>query len=316
MKIFSILVVLFAFGASVFSQNLETPVKNMPLTSTVDPKQKDADFRIWKNLIKTYVTFRQAARASLKDLQSVSDFAWAAQKQLTAIERTSQRIAYVIDNIEDFRTDDPIQMVKDAERKIFRQTDQVIYYDIPNIRQKNEELASARDDVANRAATRISQLAGLSTSLYKGFQKKFFRTAAMSDLEDKTTKSKVPDADVQAHTLAVTTAAKGLAASDLNNQTIETQGAQLTGVLSNASDNGEVNPLHQAEMNKENQRNGLVLSIQSNQNLNLVTQNASMLLVTKAKNLEQIINQKSAMLAFMEAFSTEANKQRGLRAGD
>ena len=287
----------------------------MPLKSTVDPKQKDADFRVWKNLIKTYVTFRQAARASLKDLQSVSDFAWAAQKQLTAIERTSQRVAYVIDNIEDFRTDDPIQMVKDAELKIFRQTDAIIYYNIPNIRQKTEELSLARSEVAHRGIHRIAQLATLSSSLYKGFQKKFFRTVAMNDLEDKTMRSHVPDADVEAHTLEVTTAAKGLAASDLNNQTIETNGAQLTGVLSNASPSGEVNPLHQAEMNKENQRNGLVLSIEANQNLNLVTQEACMLLLVKAKSLEQIINQKAAALAFMEAFSLEANRQRDLRNG-
>lgn len=306
-----LLLLLFLFlPIKTQAQALEVPTKSTPLKTQVDPKQTEKDFRIWKNLIKGYVSFRQMARASLKDLSAVSDFAWAAQKQLAAIQRAAQRVQIIWDNVSEFRTDSPVQMVKDAELKIFRQTDALIYDDIPSVRKSNDNLAVYRDALVNRADMRIEALKNLSGAMYKGFQKKFFKTQAMSSLDDRTVSSKIPNADVQAYVVGNSVAAKGLASADVQNQALETQGAVLTGVLKNASPDGNMNPLHQAVMSKESQRNSLLMNIQSHPIMAQATQSAAWIILARAKKLEQMIDQKAALLAFAEAFSEEAQRQR------
>lgn len=308
-----LLLLILLLPLEIHTQPLEVPTKSTPLKTQLDPKQQEKDFRIWKNLIKGYVSFRQMARASLKDLSAVSDFAWAAQKQLSAIQRAAQRVQIVYDNVSNFKSNSPIQMVKDAELKIFRQTDALIYDDIPSVRESNENLAVYRDALVSRADMRIEALKNLSGAMYKGFQKKFFKTQAMSSLDDRTVKSKAPDADVQAYVVGNSVAAKGLASADVQNQALETQGAVLTGVLKNASPDGNMNPLHQAQMSKESQRNTLLMNIQVHPIMAQATQSAAWIILARAKKLEQMIDQKTALLTFAEAFSAEAVRQREIR---
>lgn len=309
------LFLLALLPALVFAQALQTPVRNVPAGSEIDPKQQDKDYRTWRNLIKVYITFRQQARAALEDLGAVSDFAWAAQKQLVAIERLSQRAVLVWDNVREFRTDSPVQMVKDAEEKIFQNTDGIIYYNIPSVRRSNAELSDRRAALANRAANRLEALGQLGLRAYRGFETKFFKTQAIAALDDRTLRAGPPNPEIKAYTLATSVASKGLAGADLQNQRLETQGAQLTGVIRNASPDGNVNPEHQAEMNKVNQRNALTMNIQSHALLQQATDNASWLLLARARRLERVIGQKSAILLGAEAFAEEVERQRALREG-
>lgn len=299
------------FALALHAQVLETPIKSIPAKDHVDPKQQNKDFKTWRNMLKFYANIRMMALTSLEDLNAVADFAWASHKYLAAVERAAQRAQLVMDNVENFRVDNPVQMVKDAETKVFRNTDALFYNDIPSARLAQGQMRAKRENVMNRAGDRLQALADLSVRTYKGFEKKFFKVQLAGALDDRDAAAAAPDPDVQFYVHATNAAATNLATADIHGQVLETQGAILSGSLRNAAPGGAINLEHQAQMNYESQRNAVILNIQSNEYVHAAVKNTSWSLLVRAKKLDRLVAQKALVLEGAAAFSDELRRQRG-----
>ena len=128
------------------------PTDGWKAEDEVQVDQKNKDKKIWTNLLAVYDNTRKIADGSLTIMSRVSDFAWAAEKNLQTIERIATRAHTIWNNIERLKQFNVfskssnksffvrikdlatgyVKVVEYTEEDIFQQSDSLFYNDIPD----------------------------------------------------------------------------------------------------------------------------------------------------------------------------------------
>lgn len=299
----------------------ESPVPNPDPEDLADPRLKGMDKKVWQNLLQGYASLRGVAKSVLEDLQSVANFAWAAHKQVEAIERAAQRAQMVFESIKNFDTEmlhpkRHAELIEWTEEEIFQETDNLFYYDVPTIKQRSEELGEERRHIRNRAKGHAKALARLRKRAYEGIKKKILKLEHMNAADSRTLAREFQGADSKAHTLAKSEATRTMGMADGRYDNLETQGAQLASVIKGAADSeGKTDLRQQADLNRVNARNATLLSYQEHDFLGNAVRTNAWMLISRAKILDMAVTNKAAVVAGAIAFSEELERQRQRRGG-
>jgi len=304
----SLLIAFILFGF-IHGEPMNEVVKSTSAAEHAEPSQSKKDFKTWRNLLGYYAGARKQAKAALADLQSVSNLAWSTQKQLAAIERASQRVEFVLNNIESFRIDNPVQVVKDLELGVFQQTDALFYSDIPALKEANSKRIADRKVLSGRIGDRISSLNKLSVRAYKGFRRSMGFYTDPIQLKNNDFDKNDPDKMLFQHTSR--SATTGLASSRLDAEKINNNSSQLSGLVA-ASTSNDVNgnPLAQSELIALNNENQYSASLEKHKYINKTVELTSWMLVRRSKYFEGVLNQNALFLKSLEGFSDELIRKK------
>ena len=302
-----ILLFLILISTGVFA--LETPTSSVGVGDMVDKQLPAMDKKIWQNLLQYYANVRMIALTTLKDMQSIANFAWSAQRQLQAIENASKRIDQIYTDIQHFKSSNPVDYIIFTETHVFRQTDAFLYNDIPTITDCNKKLQAARDTIINMGVNQAQSLANAGVSAYTWFNTKFSnaQTKAQPNMNDYDPACPRPGPGVA--TMSGTIVSQGLAGADLRNQQLQTQNAQLAAMAgATAGNNGDMPANACASISKDNNRNKLLMTLQENDLQNAAINNSAWYLILKARMIDNVIVSKAFMVTAATAFSEELQK--------
>jgi hypothetical protein len=287
----------------------ETPTKDVKAEDMVDPQLARMDKKVWQNLLQVYANIRMVAKTTLKDMQAVSNFAWSAQRQLQAVENAANKIEQIYTNIKGYRGDNVIDFITYTEEKVFQQTDQLVYYDIPNIQQCNKNLLSNRDEIASLGKDQAKALAKASVKSYEWFEKTFFYAQKQAQADPRMANSESPGPARAVAEMTGTIVSENIAGADIRNQNQQNQGAMLSAVVGVSGGNGGDVPLSlQAQIGKDNNRNNLILTLQENDLQNSAIQTGGWYLMLKARQLDKNIVNKALLVSCAKEFAQEVQK--------
>ena len=273
---------IFLIIVSINGLSADMPVKNLSTGEVMDPGQHGAEKKIWANVLQAYGQFRQTAVLILRDINSVVDLCWAAQKQLESIQTVANRVESIAKYIDKYKYDDIVQLVKDMEEEVFSQSDLLLYSDIPGVKNSFVELGKARNDVIENGANSMRHLTNVSKGFYSVIQNQYKRITG-------TTESNDAQASINNRSASSVIATHTADQINLDNQAaiITLQTKKLT------DQNGAIVPDEMAENNMQLQRNSLIMNYQENEYEYQRIQNLSLLLLEKSKHLHrQELNKK------------------------
>lgn len=284
-----IILILILIPCLIYS--VEFPAKDLSKKEIVDPKQDGADKKIFKNLLQTYGQFRSHVKTLLQDINAVTDLAWAAQRQLEAIQRVATRIETVSSYVNKYKYDNAIKFVKDMEEGVFQPTDMLILKDIPNVSLEYKNLIEQRNAV-------ISMTTDQASSVWKASQKIFDATKTQFSAMFGSSKSNGTSlSDVNQ-----TASSASMASHTAKQVAIDNQSVALTQQIQKISGTqGSLNPQQLAEANIANQRNMLVVNYQSNEYESERIKTLSLLLLNKTKRIYNIEQRKAAMQMYLSS---------------
>jgi hypothetical protein len=303
-------ILLFVILISTRIFALEAPTSSVSAGDMVDKQLPAMDKKIWQNLLQYYANIRMIALTTLKDMQAIANFAWSAQRQLQAIENASKRIDQIYTDIQNFKSSNPIDYVIFTEKKVFRQTDAFLYYDVPTITDRNKQLQADRNAIISMGADQGKALADASVKTYKWFDAKFSNAQTRAQPNKNDYDPACPRPGVALATMSGTVVSEGLAGADIRNQQLQTQNAQLAAMAgATAGNNGDMPATASAAISKDNNRNKLLMTLQENDLQNAAINNSAWYLILKARMIDNAIVSKAFLVTAATAFSEELQKQ-------
>lgn len=301
------IVLVLLISISCFA--LETPTSSVSAGDMVDKQLPAMDKKIWQNLLQYYANIRMIALTTLNDMQAIANFAWSAQRQLQAIENASKRVDQIYTDIQNYKSSNPVDFIIFTEKKVFRQTDAFLYYDIPTITDCNKNLQADRDEIVNMGKDQAKALADASVKTYKWFDAKFANAQTHTQPNITDFDPACPRPGVAAATMSGAVVSTGLAGADVRNQQLQTQNAQLAAMAgATGANNGDIPATASAAMSKDNNRNKLLMTLQENDLQNAAIDNSAWYLVLKARMIDDQIVSKAFLVAAATAFSEELQK--------
>jgi hypothetical protein len=132
--------------------------------ANVDPSQKQRDKKIWNNVLKSYLGFRQLAKSGLETMESARDMAFTANKYfqvvmkigkvgMTVVQNASHiKEFFIWDENDDWRDRfwNVLESVEYLEEDIFQNTDWIIYESPKRLQEKRTELRMKRAAFVNK----------------------------------------------------------------------------------------------------------------------------------------------------------------------
>jgi hypothetical protein len=277
------------------------PTNSTSAVDIADPKQTNITKKIWHNLLKYYVQTRQMAQSALQDMQSVTDFCWASGRYLAAIERVSRRAQTIWDNLKNWKAENPIDAIIYTEEKIFQNSDLLLYVDIPKWKEEQQKLQEARDALRSRYNNRLDQLQSILPDPAR-FETRY-RKLIQINSPSAFLLNDANDPNVRFHTTVLSQAARVSASAPVTNDYLDGQSSLLESAISNATNAGQVDPLHQAEFSKLQERNQLLLTYQNANALTEAVKIEALLLLTITRRNALKLQQKEAAFIAIEQFS-------------
>ncbi|NLG19100.1 MAG: hypothetical protein GX556_17385 [Fibrobacter sp.] len=289
----------------------QTPTSDVGAEDMIDKQLPKMDKKIWQNFLQFYANVRMVAKTTLKEMQAISDFAWSAQRQLQSVENAAKRIEQIYNDIGNYRGDNLIDFIEFTETRVFQQTDQLIYYDVPSIGRCNRDLIADRDEIMTLGRDQARAIANASVKTYRWFEQKFFYTQKQAQADPRILYDRSPKPDQKVAQMSGTIISQNLAGADIRNQNQQNQAAMLASVAGAAGGNGGDVPVKlQTEIGKDNDRNNLILTLQENDIQNSAVTTEAWYLFLKARQLDQGIVAKSLLVACAQEFSEEVQKIR------
>ena len=108
------------------------PETGLSPTETVDDKK--AVRKVWGNVLSAYEQARNAAKIVVKEMRLTAAMAHSMESMLIAWERVAQKTEYLLTpkTWKDLGTKNPIELIENLEEDFFRETDDLIYTEIPS----------------------------------------------------------------------------------------------------------------------------------------------------------------------------------------
>lgn len=264
------------------SANGDMPQNKLTVIETADPSQDGADKKAWINILQVYGQFRQTANALIKDIKAVMDLAWSAQRQLEAVEAVANRVESISHYIANYRFDNATQFVKDMEENVFRESDLLIYSDIPNIGIAYGDLLHERDDMIKDGKASVNSIVATSQTIYNATAKQFVRIFGEKTDSKNTQRS-----------LNNTLASSTIASHTAMQVSLDNQGTILSAQTNDITNsNGKLTPDQMAESNITAQRNELLINYQSNEYQSEKITTLSMILLEKTRRIYAVEKNK------------------------
>lgn len=113
---------------------------NFTLEENVNTKKSLG--KVWSNLLAGYQQARNAAKSMVRQMQLTSSLANSMEENLRAWESVAKRTEAVLKA--DVWDENPIDFIENLEENLFRKTDDLLYYRIPDAKQSSRNLRTAR----------------------------------------------------------------------------------------------------------------------------------------------------------------------------
>jgi hypothetical protein len=277
-----LLLVILTFAFTSYA--LEYPDKNLSAKELADPKQNGADKKILVNFLQMYGQFRSHVTTIIEDVNAVMDLAWAAQRQLEAIQQVATRIEDVSTYVKNYKYDNAVQLVKDMEENVFQPTDMLILKDIPNVGIEYKNLIHERNVVLSMASDQADAVWNASQKIFNATKNAFTSIYGSS----------LPNSELSS--INQTVSSSSMASHTAKQVAIDNQSIALSQQIQKIADQGgNLNPQQLAEANIANQRNMLVVNYQSHEYQAEKIKTLSLLLLEKTKTINNIEQRKAAL---------------------
>ncbi len=309
MKKSSIFLILL-LPSFLFAALTPGPVSGSNAKDVAEPSQKQQNYKMWRNLLGSYASFRKIAWATLHDLNMVSSVAWTAQSTLQNLETFSNNISQIYKNIQNLsNVNDVINLIEDVEVKVFQQTDPIVLGGLPELQTTMKQNVELRDKFLKDGSSTWKALKEFRDDT----QKRYFAAkykAAMSKTASLMEKDDSSNSAVRAQALQMSISSRALSSQDEFNMKNDDQAAMIAENSKRSKENEKNNSVMQASIeDRINQRNSYIVGLQYHGQLKDNIDQEGMYLMSKTKVLDKYVYEMSLANSSAELFRSIAHDE-------
>ncbi len=293
-----IISLIFTIVNLSYSTSFETPDDSYDIQDDLEVDQKSRDKKIWKNLVQVYLGFRQIAKNSQAILERIVDWAWSAQKYLSAVENLAGTACVVYKNIQEtgtFKWYDFVGIIEHLEEDVFQYTDYILTDGIDELKNSRERLNLSRrllftdpfqakenmhKEIENNKSYQVYYTEILGCSMHQGVANKYSYRS-----------------EVKRNLLTTNIAAEAVAGGNIRNMSAGNRAAIVENLLqNNTNKNGEISMVAQAEANVVNNRNKLFTEVSFHEQLQDAVRINAMMLLQKTTELDYMLLNRAGVV--------------------
>ncbi len=306
-----ILILLMSIFTALGSK-YQQPDGSYEFQDDVEVDQKRRDKKIWKNLVQTYLGFRQIAQNSLSILERVVDWAWSAEKYLSAVENLAGTASYVYQNIKEtgnFKWYDFVSIIEHLEEEVFQYTDYLLNDGIEELKSSRYRLNQSRKLLfSNPFKAKENMKRAIKNDKSYGL---YYAEMLGCGVHQGVTEKYRYRSDVKRNLLITHTAAEAVAGCDIRNMQAGNKAVIIENTLQkNAKRDGKISMVAQAEANAVNSRNKLYSEVSINEQIRDAIRVQSMMVIQRASMIDRMLLNRAGLVWSMERLSEELKRQQ------